>query len=394
MAKKKREASLKNVYALGLVSFFTDVSSEMCFSILPAFILSLPGGNRSVLGFIEGLAEALSYSMRAVSGVFSDMFQRRKILVLIGYAMSNIVKPLFSVVSNALDVLIIRVADRVGKGIRTSPRDALLSESVSEKRRGTAFGLHRTLDQTGAILGPALASALMIAFAFTPRDIFWLSFIPGTAALIVILFFVKETIGKPRKEFKLLEGVRTILKGRFLLLLVIVGIFSLGAFNFSFILVNAEESGITTNLIPLVYAAINVTHAAIAIPAGALSDRIGREKTLLLGYGVFFISAVSLLAPSKTSTTAFITALLYGIYAGVVETVQRALIPQYAESGLRGTAYGLYYLVVGFAFFGSNSIVGYLWETFNSTTAIMYSLTQTAISIILFSFFISKVKTS
>jgi len=225
MTKKKREASLKNVYALGLVSFFTDVSSEMCFSILPAFILSLPGGSRSVLGFIEGLAEALSYSMRAVSGVFSDMFRRRKILVLIGYALSNVVKPLFSVVSSALDVLIIRVADRVGKGIRTSPRDALLSESVSEKHRGTAFGLHRTLDQTGAILGPALASALMIAFAFTPRDIFWLSFIPGTAALIVILFFVKEKISKFRKEFKLLEGVRTVLKGRFLLLLVVVGIF-------------------------------------------------------------------------------------------------------------------------------------------------------------------------
>ncbi len=155
------EEGLRNVYALGFVSFFTDVSSEMVFSLLPVFILGLPGSSKALLGLIEGTAEALSYGMRAVSGVFSDKFRKRKAIILIGYGLSNVVKPLFAVASSALDAFVIRVADRVGKGVRTAPRDALISESVPEGRRGVAFGLHRTLDQTGAIVGPLAASAIL-----------------------------------------------------------------------------------------------------------------------------------------------------------------------------------------------------------------------------------------
>ena len=139
----------RNVFALGFVSFFTDISSEMCFSLLPTFILGLPGSSRAMLGLIEGVAEALSYGLRAISGVFSDKFRKRKAVILVGYSLSNVVKPLFATAQSALDAFVIRVADRVGKGVRTAPRDALLSETVSDKRRGAAFGLHRTLDQTG-----------------------------------------------------------------------------------------------------------------------------------------------------------------------------------------------------------------------------------------------------
>ena len=189
-SKGSSRSSFRNIFALGFVSFFTDVSTEMVLSLLPVFIVSLPGSGSAALGMIEGLAESLSYGMRVVSGIFSDKLRRRKIIILLGYGVSNLLKPFFAVVNNIFEAMAIRVVDRVGKGIRTAPRDALLSESVDEKRRGMAFGLHRTLDQTGAILGPLAASFLMYVTGLTIRGVFWLSLIPGVAALLVLFFFV------------------------------------------------------------------------------------------------------------------------------------------------------------------------------------------------------------
>jgi MFS family permease len=388
-AKKVGRSSVRNLFALGFVSFFTDMSSEMVFSLLPTFLLGLPGSSRAVLGLIEGTAEALSYALRAVSGFFSDKFRKRKIFVLVGYALSNAVKPLFAVARVPFDVLVIRVSDRVGKGVRTSPRDALLCESVSEKRRGAAFGLHRTLDQAGAIVGPVIASTAILVLGFTVRDIFWLSLIPGSIALFIILFLVKERAGKSTSKFKLLAGIKSALKGNFSFLLIIVSVFSLGAFNFSFVLLNAQEAGIADSLIPLVYAAVNVAHAAIAIPAGVLSDRIGKEKVMVLGYGVFLSATLLILLPA-TGYVALLVAVFYGAYLGVVETVQRALIPDYVGEKLRGTAYGIYYLVVGSAFFVSNAVVGSLWEYFGSSVASSYSITLSVIAILAMMLFVRK----
>jgi len=366
--------SRRNIFALGFVSFFTDMSSEMVFSLLPMFLLGLPGASIALLGFIEGTSEALGYALRAVSGIFSDKFRKRKLFVLVGYGVSNAVKPLFAIARAPLDVFLIRVSDRVGKAVRTSPRDALLSESVSEKRRGAAFGLHRALDQAGAIVGPVIASVALLVLSLTIRDVFWLSLIPGTIALLIILFVVKERVGKADGEFRLLAGIKTVLKGNFSLLLVIVGVFSLGAFNFSFVLINAQEAGIADSFIPLVYAAVNVAHVAVAIPAGVLSDRVGREKVMVLGYGVFFFSVMLILLLPLNGVNAFLVAVFYGAYFGIVETVQRALIPCYVNRNLVGTAYGIYYLIVGSAFFGSNAVVGSLWEYFGSSIASTYSI--------------------
>ena len=387
--EKHKTTSRRNIFALGFVSFFTDLSSEMVFSILPAFLLGLPGSSRAVLGLIEGTAEALSYGLRAVSGIFSDKFKKRKLFVLIGYSLSNAVKPLFALARVPIDVMLIRVSDRVGKGVRTSPRDVILCESVSEKRRGAAFGLHRTLDQAGAVVGPVVASVVMILFSFTIRDIFWLSLIPGTMALLIIIFLVKERAGKTVHEFRLLEGIKSVLNGDFSLLLVVVGIFSLGAFNFSFVLLNAGEAGIGESFIPLVYALVNISHAAVAIPAGILSDRLGKEKVMILGYGVFLSSALLILLPIS-SVVAILVAVVYGVYLGIVETVQRALIPDYVVQNLRGTAYGLYYLLVGSAFFVSNSVVGSLWEIFGSSVASAYSIILSVAAICAMLVFVTK----
>ncbi|MCX8153587.1 MAG: MFS transporter [Candidatus Bathyarchaeota archaeon] len=372
--------SRRNIFALGFASFFTDISSEMVFSVLPAFLLSLPGASVAILGFIEGMAEALSYALRSVSGIISDKIRKRKLLVLCGYSLSNIVKPFFALARAPIDVMAIRISDRVGKAVRTSPRDALLSESVSEKHRGAAFGLHRTLDQAGAILGPLLASAVMLVLGFTMRDVFWLSLIPGTIALLILLFFVKERVYKVAGDVKVLAGVKSVLKGDFSRLLLIVGIFSLGAFNFSFILLNAQEAGIAESLLPLVYAVVNVAHVTIAIPAGVLSDKIGREKVMLLGYSTFLACVLLMLLPVN-GFSALLVALLFGAYVGIIETIQRALIPAYADKSLLGTAYGLYYFIVGSAFFVSNALVGSLWAYVGSSAAAAYSVVTSVIAI-------------
>jgi MFS family permease len=384
--------SRRNIFALGFVSFFTDMSSEMVFSLLPTFLLGLPGSSRAILGFIEGTAEALSYALRSVSGIFSDKFRKRKLFVLVGYGVSNAVKPLFAIARAPFDVLVIRVSDRVGKAVRTSPRDALLSESVSEKRRGAAFGLHRALDQTGAIVGPVIATTAMLILGLTIRDVFWLSLIPGTIALLIILFVVKERVGKSVGEFQLLVGIKAVLKGNFSRLLIIVSIFSLGAFNFSFVLLNAQEAGIVDSFIPLVYAAVNVAHVAIAIPAGVLSDRIGKEKVMILGYGVFLSSVMLMLFLPLNGFSAFLVAVLYGAYFGIIETVQRALIPEYADRNLRGTAYGIYYLIVGSAFFVSNAVVGSLWEYFGASIASAYSIITSVVAIAFMIMFLNRKK--
>jgi MFS family permease len=384
MEKRSEKVSIsirRNIFALGFVSFFTDMSSEMAFSILPTFLLSLPGSSIAILGFIEGTAEALSYVLRSVSGIFSDKFRKRKSLVLVGYGLSNVVKPLFAIARTPLDVFVVRVSDRVGKAVRTPPRDALLSESVSDRRRGAAFGLHRALDQSGAIVGPVIASTVMLILGLTLRDVFWLTLIPGAIALLILLFVVKERFGDAVGDFQLLAGIKAVLKGNFSWLLVIVGIFSLGAFNFSFVLINAQEAGIVASFIPLVYAAVNVAHVAIAIPAGVLSDRIGKEKVMILGYSVFLSSVMLILFLPISGFNAFLVAVSYGLYFGIIETVQRALIPEYVDRNLIGTAYGIYYLIVGSAFFVSNAVVGSLWEYFGSSLASAYSIITSIIAI-------------
>lgn len=387
--KKVKKSSVRNLFALGFVSFFTDMSSEMVFSILPTFLLGLPGSSKAILGLIEGTAEALSYALRAVSGIFSDKFRKRKVFILGGYALSNAVKPLFAVARTPFDVFVIRVTDRVGKAVRTSPRDALLYETVPANRRGASFGLHRALDQGGAIVGPVIASVALITLGFTIREVFWLSLIPGAIALFIILFFVKERVSKGGGEFRLLEGIKSSLKGDFSKLLIIVGIFSLGAFDFSFILLNAQEAGIADSFIPLVYAVVNVAHAGVALPAGVLSDRIGKEKVMVLGYIIFLLSALLISLPVN-GFGALLVAVVFGAYVGIVETIQRALVPDYVEQNLRGTAYGVYYLVVGSAFFVSNAVVGSLWEYFGSSVASVYSVVLSAVAILALFLFVRK----
>ena len=353
---------MRNVTALGLVSFFTDFSTEMVLGVLPFFIVSTLGASRALLGAIEGSAELTSYAFRMVSGSLSDKVGKRKAFIIAGYGLSTITKPFFAASSSWIDAFVVRFGDRMGKGIRTAPRDALIADSVSEIRVGRAFGIHRTIDQLGAIVGPMAAFGLLQIVDI--RGIFLLSLIPGAIAVLILVLFVKEVVVKKSSATRtsIFSNINRVISDNrpFVFLLIIAGIFGIGAFNFPFILLRASDLGIAENLIPLIYATLNVAHTAIGIPSGILADKVGKEKALIIGYSVFAISTILMLMLSGNSLYAYILAAIFGLYLGISETVQRAIIPRYVISELRGTAYGFYNVVAGTTFFVANVVFGIL----------------------------------
>jgi len=372
---RPKPSEIRNVLMMGLVSFFTDFSTEMILGVLPLYIVNNLGASRAILGAIEGSAELISYGFRMVSGSLSDKVRKRKIFVLIGYGLSTISKPFFIIATGWFDAFIVRAVDRIGKGVRTAPRDALIADSVSESISGKAFGIHRTMDQAGAIVGPLVAFAILQIMDI--RAVFLFSLIPGAIAVIILLFFVKEVRMKKLSSTTIFGNIIFLLKRNkpFVILMIFTGIFSLGAFSYSFILLKASDLGISQRFMPLVYATINISYTIIGIPSGILADRIGKEKVLVIGYIVFALSSIlMMLFISSNYLYAYILALIFGVYMGISETVQRAVIPKYVTAGLRGTAYGIYNLVSGVCFFASNITFGYIWDTYNLNLAIFYSL--------------------
>ena len=371
-----RAKGMRNVTALGVVSFFTDFSTEMVLGVLPFFIVSTLGASRALLGAIEGSSELTSYAFRMVSGSLSDKVGKRKVFVIAGYGLSTVTKPFFAVSSSWIDAFVVRFIDRVGKGVRTAPRDALIADSVSESKVGRAFGMHRTIDQLGAIVGPIVAFGLLQIVDI--RGIILLSLIPGAIAVLILVYFVKDVVAKKSTATRttIISNIRHVIKDNrpFVLLLIISGIFGIGAFNFSFILLRASDLGISENLIPLVYATINVAHTAIGLPSGILADKVGKEKVLIIGYSVFAASNALMLVLSQNTLYAYILAAIFGLYIGISETVQRAVIPMYVASELRGTAYGLYNVVIGTTFFVANVVFGFLWDNSSLTAAVSYSM--------------------
>jgi MFS family permease len=377
--KPSSELGMRNVTNLGIVSLFTDISTEMILGVLPYFVVVELGATKALLGLMEGASDFLNYLFRVFSGVVSDRLGRRKPLVLLGYGLATFAKPLFAVATSWTDALVVRMTDRVGKGVRTSPRDALISESVKESKGGRAFGLHRSIDQLGAVVGPALAFLLLPVTG--TRGLFWMSFIPGVLALIVLLFFVRDrkTRSAPANVFK---NASTILTRRFGLFLIVMGIFALGAYNFSFILVKAGTLGVEERILPLVYAALNIATVVTALPSGLLADRFGKEKILAVGFGVFFAASAAGLATTEGALLAFPIAFIYGSYLGISETLQRALVPSFVSNELKGTGYAVYYLVIGACSLVANVVFGVLWDQFSMSAAFTYSLVMSSVGIV------------
>ena len=384
----RRYQGLKNVLYMGLVSFFTDISTEMVTSVLPLYIIKDLDLSRTILGAIEGSGEFVNYIFRIPSGYISDKIGKRKILIIIGYGISAISKPFFIFVTSFIDTIIVRISDRIGKGIRTAPRDALIADSIDQSISGKAFGIHRTLDQIGAIIGPLFAFLILELFQ-NIQYIFLLSIIPGIISLFILIYFVKDKLYTNSKKgltnvtfFSNLQ-ILFIENKTFVYIIVILGIFSLGAFNYSFVLLKSSDLGVEQSFIPIIYIIINVTHTIIGIPSGILSDQIGKERVLIIGFLLFIISTIFMYFSDKNNIIYIISIpLIYGLYVGISETIQRALISKYVSQQNRGTAFGFYGLIVGVCLLIGNITFGFLWDNYDINIALLYSISLSTLAII------------
>jgi len=352
-----------SIWALGIVSLCMDTSSEMIHGLLPAFLVTVVGASPLVLGFIEGLAEGTAALMKLVSGAWSDRMGRRKPLVIAGYGLAALSKPLFPLAGSAATVLVARLIDRVGKGIRGAPRDALIADLTAPDQRGAAYGLRQSLDTTGAVLGPLLAVALMVAFAGDMRAVFAVAVIPAVLAVIVLVLAVREPPaaarapnGAPRFDRHALAR----LPRPYWILIAAAVPFTLARFSEAFLLLRAQDLGLAVALVPLVLVAMNVAYVFSAYPAGSLSDRMPRAR--LLGYGcVVLIGANLCLGLGGTLAWTIAGTLLWGLHMGLTEGLIAAMVADHAPPDLRGTAFGVMHFVRGVLLVASSVLAGALW---------------------------------
>lgn len=357
-----------NVFLLSMVSLFTDTSSHMMYPLLPDFLESI-GANKAIIGVIEGIAEATASLLRSVFGSLSDRLKKRKEFVFWGYTLSAITRPVLFFVNSWMMVLFVRFSDKIGKAVRTPPRDAILSTTVDSSKQGAAFGFNRAMDRLGAILGPLLALAVLYFFKDRltgMRWVFMLSVIPALLALFFIPF-VKET-GKflaKQKEQKY-EGLKS---PRFILFLTACIIFSFGNSSNSFLILKAKETGITQiTLIPVLWVVYNISSSIFSILLGHLSDRIGRGR--IVAFSFLFYGALYLgFAMTKTPLMIWVLFFLYGVYYGLSEGIYRAYIAEIVGPESRGTAFGIFNTGIGVVLLPASILTGMLWDRFSSAVA-------------------------
>ncbi len=349
-----------NVLFLGLVSLFTDISSEMIYPLLPIFLTSVLGGGPAFLGLIEGVAESTSSVLKLVSGIMSDRVRRRKNLVLAGYGTSAVARPLIALATSPLAVLLIRFADRVGKGVRTSPRDALIADSTDPSMRGKAYGFHRSLDNAGALIGPLIATLLLTWFVRDLRTVFWLAAIPGAVSVFLIIFKVRETaFGTGKKgDASFLKMLPT---GRLRSYLLILLIFTLGNSSDAFLILRAGQLGVTEARIPLLWTFFNGVKMFATMPFGALSDRIGRRRVIVAGWVVYALAYLGF-ACATTELHIWLLFAFYGLFYGLTEGVEKALLADIADPSERGAAFGWYNCAIGIGALPASLIFGFIWQ--------------------------------
>jgi MFS family permease len=355
------------IWALGFVSMLADISSEIIHSLLPVFLVSVLGASALSVGLIEGVAEATAMIVKIFSGTLSDYLGRRKLLAVIGYGMSALIKPLFAVASSMGVVLTARVLDRVGKGIRGAPRDALVADIAPAHVRGAAYGLRQSLDTVGAFVGPLLAVGLMLLWADDFRAVFWVAVIPGALAVAVLLFGVREPERKPgSKGTNPIRWSNLRRLGSSYWWVVLVGaIFTLARFSEAFLVLRAQQGGMPIAWVPLVMVAMNLVYAASAYPFGKLSDGMSHTKLLALGL-VVLIAADLVLAQSNQWGVMLLGVALWGLHMGMTQGLLATMVADSAPADLRGSAFGFFNLVSGAAMLVASVVAGALWDQFGA----------------------------
>ena len=350
---------------LAAVSFLTDASSEIIYPLLPIFLTTVLGTSAAAVGAIEGAAETTSALLKLASGWWSDRASRRKPLVVAGYALASLARPLVAVAQSAAQVLAIRLTDRVGKGIRGSPRDALIAESVDPAIRGRAFGFHRAADHAGAVVGPLIAFALLRWEQLPLRTVFLFAALPGVLSVVVLVLGVRETPRNARAAIGAKKaGVPSFdasLGRAFWTFLTSVLLFTLGNSTDAFLILRANQLGVSVALVPILWAALHVVKSAASVPGGALSDRFGRKPLILAGWAVYAAVYVGFGRATET-WHAWALFLAYGTFFGLTEGTQAALIADLVGQARRGTAYGWYYLAVGIGALPASVLFGLVWD--------------------------------
>src|SRR6185312_7171385 len=358
----------RNVLALAAVSFLTDVSSDMTYPLLPLFLSTVLGASATAVGAIEGAAETVAALLKLASGWWSDRVSRRKPLVLGGYTLASVVRPLIGVAQSVGQVFAIRVADRVGKGVRTSPRDALIADSVDPRIRGRAFGFHRAADNAGAVVGPLLAFAFLRWGGLHLRTVFLLTAIPGALAVLMLIFGVREAprAASPSRDRRL--DFKTPLGRRFWAYLGVLLLFTLGNSTDAFLLLRAGQLGVAAALVPILWAMLHVVKSAASTPGGILSDRIGRKPLIVAGW-LIYAAVYFAFGRAGQAWHAWALFAVYGLYFGLTEGVEKALEADLVPEDRRGAAFGWYNLALGIGALPASLFFGFLWDHWSSPRA-------------------------
>ena len=352
------------------MSLLTDVASDMTYPLLPLFLATTLGASATAVGAIEGAAESAAALLKLASGWLSDRVPRRKPLVLAGYGIASLIRPLIGLAQSASQVLTIRVADRIGKGIRGAPRDALIADSVDPAIRGRAFGFHRAADHAGAVIGPLLAFALLHWGGLELRHVFLLTAIPGSLAVLAVVFGVREVPRATAETSRKLD-LRAPLGRRFWSFLVVLLVFTLGNSTDAFLLLRARDLGIDAALIPILWALLHVVKSLSSTPGGALSDRLGRKPLLIAGW-VLYAAVYFALARADAAWQAWALFAVYGIYFGLTEGVEKALVADLVPADRRGAAFGWYNLALGIAALPASLLFGLIWDRAGAPVAFSF----------------------
>jgi MFS family permease len=382
MAIYKKLKIPKNVFILGLVSFFNDIASEMIYPLVPIFLTSVLGAPVSVVGLIEGIAESIASILKVISGWMSDKMQKRKPFVISGYSLSAFSKIIFSLAYSWPVVLLARFVDRFGKGTRTSARDALITESSDSSARGRTFGFHRAMDTMGAVIGPLLAIVAMQILNENYRFIFLLSFIPAFIGVLLLFFFVKEKDRKSKSTADFQFNWKS-LDPSFKVFLFISFIFALGNSSNAFLILRAQNLGLSVTMVMLAYVLFNFVYAVFSLPAGIISDKIGPKKILLAGFLLF---AVIYLFFGLITKSIFIWLLFpfYGIYMALTEGIGKAYISNLIPKEKAGTAFGIYQTTIGLCTFFASWIAGLLWSYVSISAPFIFGSVMAMLAALLF----------
>jgi MFS family permease len=362
------DPSRRSVVALGWVSFLTDVSAEMIYPLLPSFLTKTLGAGPAALGLIEGVAETTASLTKVGSGIWSDRVARRKPLVVAGYLIAAIARPLVAFARVWSQVLAIRFTDRVGKGIRTSPRDALLADLVPREKLGRAFGLQRAMDNAGALIGP-LVAALLLKLALEERTVFLLAAVPGLAAVVVLLLAVPD-VPRQTEPRRVAPVPQEPLPRSFWRVIAVFALFTLGNSTDAFLLVRAEESGVPLWQLPLLWAFFNGVKAVTGVPGGAIADRAGRVPAIAAGWLVYAAAYTGFAFVSGPVAVWGLFAL-YALFFGLTEGSERAFIADLVPERLRGRAYGFFHGAIGVAALPASVLFGVIWKRFGAQAAFL-----------------------